>query len=82
MGHEWTDTRDETRWDVRNMATGAMATGGEIPDAGRTMIRFRGLDVRGVSEVYDTENPFSRAPEEMTDSELQTLLDRARAGRQ
>ena len=72
MDRDWTD-RDGQRWHVRAYkSSGAMATGGQIPDAGRDMIRFRRHDS---SESYAVETRNLRNPNEMTDEELQQLLD-------
>lgn len=74
MEHDWTD-RDGRRWFVHAYNSGgAMATGGQIPDAGKDMIRFRHADS---SEGHALETGDLRDPNEMTDEELQELLDRA-----
>ncbi len=76
MERVWTD-RDGERWHVRAYNSGgAMATGGQIPDAGKDMIRFRRHDASG---AYTVETRDLRDPNEMTDEELQELLDQAKA---
>ena len=52
-----------------------MATGGQIPDAGKDMITFRRYDY---SENYPIETRDLLDPHEMTDEDLQELLDQAR----
>ncbi len=75
MQHDWTD-RDGRRWFVHAYNSGgAMATGGQIPDAGRDMIRFRRHDSSG---GYAVETRDLWDPDEMTDEELQELLDQAK----
>ena len=75
MKREWTD-RDGERWHVRAYNSGgAMAIGDQIPDAGKDMIRFRRHDY---SESYSIETRDLRYPNEMTDEELQELLDQAK----
>ncbi len=74
MEHEWKD-RDRRRWFVHAYNSGgAMATEGQIPDAGKDMIRFRRADS---SEGHAVETGDLRDPNEMTDEELQELLDKA-----
>ena len=75
MEHGWTD-RDGERWYVRAYNTGgAMATGGQIPDAGKDMIRFR---PPYSADGYAVETGDLRHPSEMTDEELQELMDQAK----
>ena len=75
MKRSWTD-RDGERWHVHAYNSGAaMATGGQIPDAGEDMITFRRYDD---PESYPIETRHLRDPNEMTDEELQELLDQAR----
>ena len=72
MERDWTD-RDGQKWHVRGYSSGgAMATEGQIPDAGKGIIRFRRPD--GL-EDYAVETRDLRDPNEMTDEELQELLD-------
>ncbi len=76
MERDWTD-KDGQRWLVRAYHMGgAMATapGGQIPDAGKDKIRFRYADS---SEGHAVETGDLRDPNEMTDEELQELLDKA-----
>ncbi len=76
MEHDWTDPRDGERWLVRAYNIGgAMATAGQIPDAGRDMIRFRRPDG---SDGYAVKTGDLRDPKDMTDEELQELLDQAK----
>ena len=75
MKRDWTD-RDGERWHVHAYNSGAaMATGGQIPDAGKDMITFRRYDY---SENYPIETRDLLDPHEMTDEDLQELLDQAR----
>ena len=77
MEHDWTD-RDGRRWFVHAYNSGgAMATEGQIPDAGKDMIRFRRADS---SDGHAVETGDLRDPNEMTDEELQQLLDQAKRG--
>jgi hypothetical protein len=74
MERDWTD-RDGQAWHVRAYnAGGGMASGGGIPDPGKDMIRFRLPDG---SATYAIETHNLRDPSDMTDEELQELLDRA-----
>ncbi len=76
MEHDWTD-RDGQRWLVRAYSTGgAMATAGQIPDAGKDKIRFRRPDG---SDGYAIDTGDLRDPNERTDEDLQELLDQAQA---
>ncbi len=76
MKREWTD-RDGERWHVHAHNSGmAMATGGQIPDAGKDMISFRRHDE---SDGYSVETQDLRDPNKMTDEDLQELLDQAQA---
>ncbi len=76
MDHEWTD-KDGQRWHIRAYnSSGSMAIGGQIPDAGKDTIRFRRHDA---SDAYAVETGDLRDPNEMTDEELQELLDQAKA---
>lgn len=80
MERYWTDPRNGKTWHVRAYNSGpAMATAGQIPDAGEDMIEFRYPNKHSPTEGYATKNPGLRDPSEMTDRELQDLLDRARA---
>ena len=75
MDRNWTD-RDWQKWHVRAYNSGgAMATGGQIPDAGKDMISFRRHDE---SDGYSVETQDLRDPNEMTDEDLQELLDQAK----
>ncbi len=75
MQHDWTD-RDGQRWHVGAYNSGgAMATGGQVPDAGKDMIRFRRHDG---SDGYAVETQDLWDPDEMTDEEFQELLDQAK----
>ena len=74
MEHVWTD-RDGERWHVLAYSSGAMATGGQIPAAGKDMITFRRHDY---SENYPIETRDLLDPNEMTDEDLQELLDQAK----
>ena len=75
MERGWKD-RDGQRWFVRAYNSGgAMGTEGQIPDAGKDMIRFRRSDS---SDGYAVETRDLRYPNEMTDEELQGLLDQAK----
>ena len=74
MEHGWTD-RVGQRWYVLTYNSGgAMGTGGQIPDAGKNMIRFR---IPDGSDGYAVETQDLLDPNEMTDEELQELLDQA-----
>ncbi len=74
MKCEWTD-KDGQRWHVHAYNGGvAMGTAGQIPDAGKDMIRFRRHDG---SHGYAVETGDLRDPSEMTDEELHELLDQA-----
>ena len=75
MVRNWTD-KDGQRWYVRAYnSSAAMATGGQIPDAGKDMMSFRRFDS---SDSYAVETGDLRDPNEMTDEELQELLDQAK----
>ena len=75
MERVWTD-RDWESWHVRAYNSGgAMATEGQIPDAGKDMIRFR---LHDASDAYAVETQDLRDPDDMTDEELQELLDQAK----
>jgi len=75
MQHDWTD-RDGRRWFVHAYNSGgAMATEGQLPDAGKNMIRFR---LHDASDAYAVETQDLRDPDEMTDEELRELLDQAK----
>ncbi len=77
MDHDWMD-RDGQRWHVRAYNSGgAMGTEGQIPDAGKDMIRFRRHDSSD-GHAVNTRN--LRDPNEMNDEELQQLLDQAKRG--
>ena len=74
MDHEWMDRYGEI-WHVRAYNSGgAMATEGQLPDAGKDMIRFR---LHDASDAYAVETQDLRDPDDMTDEELQELLDQA-----
>ena len=69
MQHDWTD-RDGQRWHVY-----AYNIGGQIPDAGKDMVRFRRHDG---SDGHFVETQDLWDPDEMTDEALQELLDQAK----
>ena len=76
MERDWTG-RDGQRWHGRAYGSaGAMATGGQIPDAGTDIIKFQHPDDPDVYHVVETGD--LRDPNEMTDEELQELLDQAK----
>ena len=75
MKREWKD-RDGQRWQVRAYnSSAAMAMGGQTPDPGKNVIRFRRYDT---SDAYSVETGDLRHPNEMTDGELQEWLDEAK----
>jgi hypothetical protein len=74
MERDWTD-RDGQVWHVRAHNTGGgMASGGGIPDPGKDLLTFRLPDG---SASYDIDNLNLRDPNDITDEELQGLLDQA-----
>ena len=73
---DWTD-RDGYRWYVRGTSPGgAMATAGQIPDAGKNVIRFQR---HNSSESYTVETLYFRDPNKISNEDLQQLLDQAKA---
>ena len=73
--NNWTD-RDGEKWHVRAYTSGgAMGTGGQIPDAGKDYIKFQRPDD---PQPYVVETRYLRDPNDMTDEELQELLDQAK----
>lgn len=79
MERNWTDPRHGKSWHIYTYnTTPAMATGGQVPDAGEEMIGFRhpcrSNPVEGYAKRFDGD------PNTLTDSELKRLLDEARAG--
>lgn len=72
--HEWTDPRDGTKWQVRAYDAGPAAAAVHTPDAFEDAIRFRSDPA-----TYLIPNDDARRPDELSDEELQDLLDAARA---
>ena len=74
MERDWTD-KDGQEWHIRAYGTAGMATGGQIPNAGKDYIKFQRPND---SQPYVVKTRYLRDPNEMTDEELQELLDQAK----
>lgn len=77
----WTDLRDGRAWEVRNSAPQAMAgrTDGPVPPAENTveLIYFRHPPEALAWAGGAADNPEGRRVEDLSDAELETLLDEA-----
>ena len=86
MIREWTDPRDRVTWRVRAFrvdADAAPVPQGWVPPYGDFVppsmprISFEGGE--GDAEHWVTEHPSGRSVDQLSDAELQALLDQARA---